>query len=256
MNGYYFFLLALLGISVGSLLNVVTYRLPLMISNNALPAFNLWLPASHCTQCKKSVRWYDNLPLLSWWILKGRCRYCHLRISCRYPLTELSSLLLTLLCALLFPPGKLLLVLLPFSWLLLALILIDADCQLLPDILTLPLLWLGLLANTVGWLPQLPLPEAVTGAMLGYCGLALLSHGYRALTGKNALGLGDAKLLAALGAWLGWQLIPQLLLAASLGGICWVILGRLLYRRSISAPLAFGPFLAVAGWVLMVVQYR
>lgn len=256
MTEYDCVLLAILGAIIGSLLNVVTYRLPLMIGQPTSSGINLWRPASHCPQCKKPVRWRDNIPLLSWCLLKGQCHHCQRPISSRYPLTELTSLLLTLGCGLLFPAGTLLLMILLFSWLLLALVLIDADCQLLPDTLTLPLLWLGLAAHTLEWLPQPALADAVLGAISGYGTLALLSHGYRLLTGKHALGLGDAKLLAALGAWTGWQSIPHLLLMASLGGIFWVLLTRLLGWRTLNAPLAFGPFLATAGWLLLVMQYR
>lgn len=255
-NGFYWLLLALLGAATGSLLNVVTWRLPLMIAADALPGFNLWLPASHCPQCKTPVRWHDNIPLLSWLLLKGRCRHCRQPISRRYPLTEFATLLLTLTLGCLFPPGTLLLALLMFSWLLLALVLIDAEHQLLPDALTLPLLWLGLLVNLLEWLPHLTLAAAVTGAIAGYLTLALLAQGYRLLSGKDALGLGDAKLLAALGAWLGWQPLPLLLLLASVSGIVWVLVARLLFRRSLNAPLSFGPFLAAAGLMLLISANR
>ncbi|AUX73668.1 prepilin peptidase [Erwinia pyrifoliae] len=251
-SGFYWLLLALLGAATGSLLNVVTWRLPLMIGGGARPGFNLWLPASHCPQCKTTVRWHDNIPLLSWLLLKGRCRHCCQPVSRRYPLTEFGTLLLTLALGWLFPPGGLLLAVLLFSWLLLALVLIDAEHQLLPDALTLPLLWLGLSVNLLEWLPHLTLAAAVSGAIAGYLSLALLAQGYRLLSGKDALGLGDAKLLAALGAWLGWQPLPLLLLLASVSGIIWVLLGRLLFRRSLNAPLPFGPFLAAAGLLLLI----
>ncbi|ADP10020.1 Type IV-A prepilin peptidase PilD [Erwinia sp. Ejp617] len=251
-SGFYWLLLALLGAATGSLLNVVTWRLPLMIGGGAQPGFNLWLPASHCPQCKTTVRWHDNIPLLSWLLLKGRCRHCCQPVSRRYPLTEFGTLLLTLALGWLFPPGGLLLAVLLFSWLLLALVLIDAEHQLLPDALTLPLLWLGLSVNLLEWLPHLTLAAAVSGAIAGYLSLALLAQGYRLLSGKDALGLGDAKLLAALGAWLGWQPLPLLLLLASVSGIIWVLLGRLLFRRSLNAPLPFGPFLAAAGLLLLI----
>lgn len=143
-----------------------------------------------------------------------------------------------------------------FSWLLLALVLIDAEHQLLPDALTLPLLWLGLLVNLLEWLPHLTLTAAVSGAIAGYLSLALLAQGYRLLSGKDALGLGDAKLLAALGAWLGWQPLPLLLLLASVSGIVWVLVARLLFRRSLNAPLPFGPLLAAAGLLLLISANR
>ncbi|MGM7780338.1 prepilin peptidase [Erwinia amylovora] len=255
-NGCYWLLLGLLGAATGSLINVVTYRLPLMIGADAPPGFNLWLPASHCPQCKTAVRWRDNIPLLSWLVLKGRCRHCCQPVSRRYPLTEFATLLLTLAIGWLFPVGGLLLAVLLFSWLLLALVLIDAEHQLLPDALTLSLLWLGLLVNLLEWLPHLTLTAAVSGAIAGYLSLALLAQGYRLLSGKDALGLGDAKLLAALGAWLGWQPLPLLLLLASVSGIVWVLVARLLFRRSLNAPLPFGPLLAAAGLLLLISANR
>lgn len=254
-NGFYWLLLALLGVATGSLLNRVIYRLPLAIGADARPDFNRCPPSSHCPQCKTARRWRDNIPLLSWLRLKGRCRHCRPLLS-GYPLTEFSTLLLTLTLGWLFPPGTLLLALLLFSWLLLALILIDAQHQLLPDALTLPLLWIGLALNLLEWLPELTLAAAVTGAIAGYLTLMLLAQGYRLLSGKDALGMGDAKLLAALGAWLGWQPLPLLLLMASGSGILWVLLARLLFRRSLSSPLPFGPFLAAAGVLLFICANR
>jgi len=246
----YWLLLAALGLTVGSLLNVVCWRLPLMITAQAPAGFNLWLPASHCPQCQTPLKWRDNIPLISWLRLQGRCRHCRQRIAVRYPLMEGVTLLLTLAVSAIFPCGPLLLAALLLSWLLLPLMVIDAEHQLLPDLLTLGLLWLGLLANLLAWLPAVTLHASVAGAITGYGVLALLAHGWYWLRGKEALGLGDAKLLAALGAWLGWQRLPELLLLASIGGIGWALMARLLWRRPLSAALPFGPFLAVAGWLL------
>lgn len=248
--------ISLLGLCVGSLLNVVIYRLPLMILHPENTGFNLWLPRSHCPQCQTSIIWYDNLPLLSWCCLQGRCRHCQSTIPRRYPLTELSCMLLSLLMALLFPPGSLLLAALLLSWTLLALALIDSDHQLLPDALTLPLLWLGLIFQLSGLLPESSLEMGVAGAISGYLSLWLLATGYRLVCRKEALGLGDAKLLAALGAWLGWQSLPMLLLLASSAGILWICMARLISQRALDAPFPFGPCLATAGGLLFIFEHR
>lgn len=244
----------LLGACVGSLLNVVVYRLPQMIMQPDQVRYSLWLPRSHCPQCQRTIAWYDNLPLLSWLLLHGRCRHCAQPIALRYPLTELTAALLALLMGLLFPPGETLLAALLLSWLLLALVLIDAEHLLLPDALTLPLLWLGLICQLCRWLPASSLEDGVCGAIAGYLTFWLLAKGYYALRGREALGMGDAKLLAALGAWLGWQLLPQLLLLASLSAISWVAAARLLARRPLNAPLPFGPGLALAGLLLFIAR--
>lgn len=248
--GYLF--VALLGACAGSLITMLVWRLPRIILQQEGLAFSLWLPRSHCPRCRTTIAWYDNLPLLSWLLLRGRCRHCRQKIAGRYPLTELACVLLSLLMVLLFPVGALLAAALLFSWLLLALALIDSDHQLLPDALTLPLLWLGLLCQLNHWLPYTSLEQGVTGAMAGYLSLWLLATGFRLLRGKEALGMGDAKLLAALGAWLGWQPLPLLLLLASAGGILWLCSARLLTRRALNAPFPFGPWLALAGGVLFI----
>lgn len=256
MNSELMLFIALSGACIGSLLNVVVYRLPQMILQPERDGFSLWLPRSHCLHCQQIIAWYDNLPLLSWLLLRGRCRHCHQRIAARYPLTELSCLLLSLLIAALFPPGPLLLAALLLSWFLLALVLIDSDHQLLPDALTLPLLWLGLLCQLWQWLPATSLEQGVCGAVGGYLTFWLLAKGYLLLRGREALGMGDAKLLAALGAWLGWEPLPQLMLLASLSGIVWVFSARLLVKRALTAPLPFGPCLAIAGLLLFISQNR
>lgn len=247
------FFAVLLGICFGSLLNVVIYRLPHMIKRQE-DGYNLWLPRSHCPQCTHPLVCFDTIPLFSWLILRGRCRYCSHAISCRYPLVELSCMLLWVMMATLLPPGGTLIASWILIWLLLALALIDIEHQLLPDLLTLSLLWLGMLFQIIHWLPQISLQQSVIGALAGYLVLWLLAYGYRLLRGKEALGLGDAKLLAALGAWLGWQTLPLLLLLASLSSLIWLCTSRLLTRRSLSAPFPFGPGLAAAGLILFITQ--
>lgn len=247
-------LLALNGACAGSLMNMVVWRLPRRVLQLEAPGYGLWLPRSHCPRCRTTIAWYDNLPLLSWLRLRGRCRHCAQPIAWRYPLTEVACVLISLLLALLLPPDGRLLAALLLAWFLLALALIDRDHQLLPDALTLPLLWLGFGCQIAGWLPQLSLQQSVSGAMAGYLSLWLLATGYRLLRGKEALGMGDAKLLAALGAWLGWQPLPQLLLLASASGIVWLVASRLFSGRSLAAPFPFGPCLATAGGLLFLFE--
>jgi prepilin signal peptidase PulO-like enzyme (type II secretory pathway) len=235
-----------LALCIGSLLNVVIYRLPRIVQQTLPDSFSLWLPHSHCPQCLSPIGWRDNIPLLSWLLLYGRCRHCRSPISRRYPLTELSALLIAISAAWILPPGLILTAALPLGWMLLALAIIDIEHQLLPDDLTLPLLWLGLLFQLYGG--TVPLEDAVIGAMVGYLSLWLLYWAFRLVTGRESLGYGDFKLLAALGAWLGWRALPQLLLFAALAGIAITLFAHIAYRRSLNVPLPFGPLLAITGW--------
>lgn len=242
-------LFALLCLSVGSFLNVVIYRLPLMILQPQIP-LSLALPGSHCPHCKSAVRWRDNLPLLGWLRLRGRCRDCQQAISLRYPLVEGTSLLFGIALALLLPPEQLWFTL-PLCWTLLALSLIDADHQLLPDLLTLPLLWTGLLLRCYAPLPG-GVESGVIGAIGGYLTFWLLARGYRRLRGVDGLGLGDAKLLAALGAWLGWEALPTLVLLAASAAIVALLVSRMLWQRPLDKALPFGPWLSLAGGGLFI----
>lgn len=251
LNAAYWLLLSLLALCIGSLINVVTHRLPRMLLQPT-EGYSLWLPRSHCPRCATPIAWRDNIPLLGWLLQRGGCRHCRQPISRRYPLTELAALLLALVAALLIPPGLTLLAALLLGWFLLALALIDAEHMLLPDSLTLPLLWLGLAFQLTGG--TVPLADAVIGCMAGYLSLWGVYWGFRLLTGREALGYGDFKLLAALGAWLGWMVLPQLLLAAALAGIAITLLTRLTHRRPLNRPLPFGPMLALAGWGLFLLQ--
>lgn len=251
LNAAHWLLLSLASLSIGSLLNVVIYRLPQMLLHPR-DGYSLWLPRSACPQCHTAITWCDNIPLVSWLLLRGRCRHCRQAISRRYPLTELAALLLALMAALLIPSGITLLAALLLGWMLLALTLIDYDHQLLPDSLTLPLLWLGLAFQLTGG--SVPLADAVIGCMAGYLSLWSVYWGFRLLSGREALGYGDFKLLAALGAWLGWMPLPHLLLAAALGGIAITLLAHFFCRRPLNRPLAFGPLLALAGWGLFLLQ--
>ena len=277
----------IIGLVVGSFLNVVIYRLPIMLERQwqaqsvapvgapavSAPAaagaptdaatsavgqrpFNLVVPRSSCPACHAPIAAIHNIPVLSYLALRGRCAHCKAGISARYPLVELLSGLATALVAWQLGFGWPAACAIVVTWFLIALTFIDLDEQLLPDTLTLPLLWLGLLASLTGWassaasLPKDPV-SAIGGAAIGYLSLWTLYHLFRLLTGKEGMGYGDFKLLAALGAWLGWQmLLPVVLLSAGVGAIIGVVLIAT-RRQQRGNPIPFGPFLATAGWVTM-----
>ena len=261
--------LTLLGLLVGSFLNVVIHRLPIMMerswqqeyrdyfaenSDENQPAaaperFNLMVPRSACPHCGHAITALENIPILSWLMLRGRCRGCQTRISARYPLVELCTGLATLAIAWHFQPGWPLLGALLLTWTLIALTCIDLDKMLLPDQLTLPLLWLGLLLNISGHFVSLQ--DAVLGAVFGYLVLWSLYWSFKLLTGKEGMGYGDFKLLAALGAWLGWQALPLILILSSLVGAIVGITLLLLRRHQQGNPIPFGPYLAIAGWIAL-----
>ncbi|BAQ76949.1 MULTISPECIES: prepilin peptidase [Pseudomonas] len=254
----------ILGLLVGSFLNVLVWRLPKMLERDwraqahevlGLPPepagapYNLLLPHSQCPHCTQPIRPWENIPLLSYLCLRGRCRHCKAAISPRYPLTELACGLISAFVAWHFGFGWQAGLLLILSWGLIAMSLIDADHQLLPDVLVLPLLWLGLIANSFGLLVSLG--DALWGAVLGYLSLWSVFWLFKLLTGKDGMGHGDFKLLAMLGAWGGWQVLPLTLLLSSLVG---AIIGTLmlrLNRAKTSTPIPFGPFLAIAGWIAL-----
>jgi prepilin signal peptidase PulO-like enzyme (type II secretory pathway) len=239
------------GLCAGSFLNVLIYRLPLMIKNPQCKKFNLFFPRSHCPHCRHILYWYENIPLLSWLMLKGRCSSCHQRISGGYFLTELAALGLTIICLAIIPPGIPLLAAMIFSLALLALAQIDYCHQLLPDLLTIPLLWTGLFFHMTN--PALPLADAVLGAIAGYISLWSIYWGYRMLTGKEALGHGDFKLLAALGAWTGWQSLPAIVLLACLLAMAVTLLISLFREQNMQEAIAFGPWLALSGWLIFLI---
>jgi leader peptidase (prepilin peptidase) / N-methyltransferase len=266
----YFTLLTLLGLLIGSFLNVVIHRLPIMMerswqqeyqdyfdetaSDVNQPAaveerFNLMVPRSACPHCGHAITALENIPLLSWVMLRGRCRGCQARISARYPLVELCTGLATLAIAWHFQPGWPLVGALALSWTLIALTCIDLDKMLLPDQLTLPLLWLGLVLNLGEHFVSLQ--DAVIGAACGYLVLWTLYWAFKLLTGKEGMGYGDFKLLAALGAWMGWQSLPLILILSSLVGAIVGITLLLLRRHQQGNPIPFGPYLAMAGWIAL-----
>ncbi|TJY65175.1 prepilin peptidase [Sinimarinibacterium sp. CAU 1509] len=253
-----------LGLLVGSFLNVVILRVPRMLEQSwrreareilelapvSEERISLVRPASRCPSCSAPIRPWQNVPIISWMLLRGRCAACRAPISVQYPLVEAASGVLAGLCAWHFGWGPQLAAALIITWMLLALALIDLHTQLLPDDLTLPLLWLGLAASLV---PVFVAPEtAIIGAMAGYLSLWAVFHLFRLVTGKEGMGYGDFKLLAALGAWLGWQALPMVILLSSLVGAT-IGIGLVVFRRhDRQVPIPFGPYLAAAGWLAMV----
>ncbi len=287
----------ILGLMIGSFLNVVIYRLPIMLERQwrqecaegmsgaqaadpavplsagiptaggqpepprlehaSLPQqFNLVMPRSACPACRAPITALQNIPLFSWLLLRGRCAHCAAPISGRYPLVEALTAVLSALIAWKFGLGWPALAALVLTWFLIALTFIDIDHQLLPDSLTLPLLWLGLLlslwADGVGASPTPVDPRSsLIGAMAGYLSLWSVYHLFRLVTAKEGMGYGDFKLFAALGAWLGWQmLLPTILIAAGTGAVVGLALIAM-RRRNRSMPIPFGPFLAGAGWLML-----
>ncbi|KAF0807956.1 leaderpeptidase and N-methyltransferase [Alcanivorax xiamenensis] len=252
------------GLLVGSFLNVVIHRVPRMMERTwrreaqevlELPMeetrpYNLVVPRSRCPHCDHAIRWHENIPVMSWLVLKGRCSACGQGISSRYPLIELLSALVAAVCAWQLGYGGWLVFVLFASFTLLALAVIDLDTTLLPDAMTFPLLWAGLLAALLGISP-VSLPDAVVGAMAGYLSLWSLYWVFKLATGKEGMGYGDFKLLAALGAWLGWQYLPLVILLSSVVGLMFAIgmMARGGLDRSQGIP--FGPYLAIAGWIAL-----
>lgn len=263
------------GMLWGSFFNVVVYRLPIMLERdfraqsidylnqdesftlkipdsqkNDSETFNLVLPNSTCPKCKHLIRPYENIPVISYIFLKGKCSACKNPISLRYPTVEMITGLMSAFLALHFGWSLELAAALIFSYALLCLALIDFDTQLLLDSIVFPILWLGLLVNVNGMFTSLQ--DAVIGAMVGYLALWSVFWIYKLITGKEGMGYGDFKLLALLGAWMGWQYIPLVILLSSLTGT--VIGGSylLLNKQDTSRPISFGPYLASAGWIAFI----
>jgi leader peptidase (prepilin peptidase) / N-methyltransferase len=268
-----------LGLLVGSFLNVVIHRLPKIMelewraqsaelaimdaeqagqpvpTITALPAYNLVAPRSACPQCHAPIRALHNVPVVSWLALRGKCASCRAPISARYPIVELTTGVLSALVAWQFGWSWEAASALVITWFLIAMTGIDLDTQLLPDTLTLPLLWLGLLAAAFVGRGAHAIPvdlySAVLGAAFGYLSLWSLYHAFRLATGKEGMGYGDFKLFGALGAWLGWQmLLPVILFSAATGAVVGIAL--IVFRRhGRDVPIPFGPYLAAAGWLVM-----
>ena len=265
----YISLVFVLSLLVGSFLNVVIYRLPVMMKNawqdevdfhlkgseksadklTERPVFNLVKPDSTCPKCSHKIRAWENIPVISWLLLRGKCSQCKSPISARYPAIELLTALLGALVA-----YELGFTLVGFgfviaTWLLVAMTFIDLDEMLLPDTLTLSLLWLGLLVSV--FRTDLSASDAIIGAAVGYLSLFTVYWGFKLLTGKEGMGFGDFKLLAALGVWCGWQQLPVIILLSSVVGACIGLLLMLIKRKDSNLAIPFGPYLAAAGFLSM-----
>ncbi len=253
----------IVGLCVGSFLNVVVHRLPKMLERAwredcleregkdvpDAPAYNLVVPRSACPSCGHPISALENIPVVSWLALRGRCRACGARISPRYPIVEIAGGLLAVAAIAAFGPTPKGLAACVMLWTLLALALIDADTQYLPDDLTLPLLWAGLIANLFGLFA--PLASAVIGAVAGYLSLWAVYWAFKLIRGKEGMGYGDFKLLAALGAWLGWKMLPLVILLSSVAGAI-IGIALIAFRgRDHTVPLPFGPYLAIAGAIAL-----
>ena len=262
----------ILGLLVGSFLNVVIYRLPKMMERDwyqqcieflgsenvkdegkkklTPEKFNLVTPNSTCPSCSHKIKPWENVPVISYFFLRGKCSACKTKISPRYPIVEAVTAILSVVAIYVFGANLTGLACLIFTWCLIALTMIDFDTQLLPDTITLPLLWLGLIANAFGLFTTLD--SALWGAIGGYLSLFSVYWLFKLLTGKEGMGFGDFKLLGALGAWLGWQMLLQIILLSALAGAV-IGVGMIVIRgRDKNIPIPFGPYLAIAGWIAFV----
>jgi leader peptidase (prepilin peptidase)/N-methyltransferase len=255
----------LFGLCIGSFLNVVIHRLPKMmerewreqcaelagtpVTQDPQGRYNLLVPRSACPACGARITALQNLPVLSWLALRGKCAACRAPISARYPLVEIVAGVIGAYAAWRYGPTLAALGAMGFGWALLALTVIDLDTQLLPDDITLPLLWAGLLVNLGG--AFVPLRTALIGAMAGYIALWLVYWAFKLATGKEGMGYGDFKLLAAIGAWLGWQKLPLVIVLSSVVGAVVGISLIVLARHAREKPIPFGPYLAAAGLIAL-----
>jgi leader peptidase (prepilin peptidase)/N-methyltransferase len=256
----------IIGLCVGSFLNVVIHRLPKMLergwraqcaelSGEPPPPeptpYNLITPRSQCPACAHRIGALENIPVVSYLLLRGRCSACATPISARYPIVELLTGILTVAAVLRFGVTPAAAAACVLIWSLIALTFIDFDTQLLPDNITLPLLWSGLLANLAGFVPGVSLRDAVIGAIAGYVALWAVYWLFKLIRGKEGMGYGDFKLLSALGAWLGWQMLPLIVLLSSFVGATIGIALVVFKGRDHQIPLAFGPYLAIAGVIAL-----
>lgn len=260
-------LVGVIGLMVGSFLNVVIYRLPVMMkrdwakeckeflqiesSDRQEPdePFNLALPLSHCPNCKTPIKFYQNIPVISYLFLRGRCANCGIHISLRYPVIEAFTALSSVLVAWHFGFTPQTLFALVLTWSLIVLSFIDIDHQLLPDSITQPLLWLGIFLSLFGLFTNAH--TSIIGAIAGYLALWTVYHLFKLVTGKEGMGYGDFKLLALFGAWLGWQYLPMIIFLSSVVGAIVGISLIIFVKHDRNTPIPFGPYLAAAGWIAL-----
>lgn len=267
---FFYTSVALISLAIGSFLNVVIYRFPKMLEQGwyeecreflseeldkskvieTKEKMTLSKPDSTCPKCGHKIRFYENIPVLSWLFLKGKCSSCQSGISIRYPLIEATTAILSVIIATKFGVTIQTLFLLILTWGLISLTMIDFDHMLLPDQITLPLMWLGLLVNTTA--SFVPLQDAVIGAAVGYMSLFSIFWLFKLITGKEGMGFGDFKLVAVFGAWMGWQLLPLLILMASFVGALVGISLMVFKNHQREQAIPFGPYLAIAGWITLI----
>ena len=268
-TGLVVLLALILGLLVGSFLNVVIYRVPEGLNRNwklqakqmlDLPLeqgegerFNILMPPSHCPSCKSAIKPWQNIPILSYVLLKGQCKHCQTAISLRYPLVELLTGLVFAVCAWKFGATWTAVAAMVFSAYLIAMIFIDADTQLLPDQLTLPLMWGGIVFHLDAYLLQADwgittLVDSLLGAIVGYMSLWSIFQLFKLVTGKEGMGYGDFKLLAALGAWLGISVLPIIIIMSAVVGLIFALIMKVAKNQ----PMPFGPYLAISGWIVLV----
>ncbi|MFT7387891.1 MAG: leader peptidase (prepilin peptidase)/N-methyltransferase [Candidatus Endobugula sp.] len=265
----YYSLLLIIGLLIGSFLNVVIFRIPKMmeqefrseccdfltindekITQSKGKTITLSTPNSTCPSCQTPIKPWHNIPVISYLFLRGKCATCKTHISIRYPIIEVITGLLSVLTIYFLGFNGAGLIALVLLWSLICLTMIDFDTQLLPDNMTLPLLWLGLIANSFGLYTSLE--DALWGAIFGYLSLWSVFWLFKIVTGKEGMGYGDFKLLAALGAWMGWQFLPLIILLSSLVGAVIGIAGIIILGRNKNIPIPFGPYLAIAGWIAFI----
>ncbi len=267
-NTHFTFILVLIFAAIiGSFLNVVIYRLPMMMkrdfetecrlfleleASKPQKKLNLAWPGSFCRSCEKKLSWWANIPLLSYLLLRGRCQHCRGKISAIYPLVELISIITAFILLLYFGLTIKFLATFILTAFLIAITFIDIEHQLAPDQLTLPGLWLGLLFNLNAMF--CPIQSAIIGAVIAYLSLWLIANLFKLIRGKDGMGYGDFKVFALLGAWFGWQSLIYVILIASVLGIIFAVLSMLIKKLRFDQPLAFAPYLAIAGWICLFIQ--
>lgn len=266
----FYILVLLTGLCIGSFINVVIYRIPIMLkqqwrqqsaqflkqaelqTKEYSKKFNLLYPRSHCPHCQQTLKFYQLIPVLSYCLQKGCCQFCKQHISLKYPLIEITSALLTIYISWAFANPWQIFFLLILAWSLLSLIVIDIEHQLLPDQITIPLIWLGLLASSFGFFTAMQ--DAIIGAILAYCSLWIIAKLYQLVRSKQGMGYGDFKLFAVFGAWFGWQSLPEIILLASLSGSIIGISLILMKKITRDTPIPFGPFMIIAGYLYLIVH--
>jgi leader peptidase (prepilin peptidase)/N-methyltransferase len=263
---FFYTVVTIFGLLIGSFLNVVIYRLPKMMEQewrnecsllleispptNANNKYNLVFPGSSCPHCNSKISPLENIPIISFILLRGKCKNCNVKISWRYPLIELSSSLFALFIAIQFGLSIQTVLALLFTWSLLTLSVIDIDHKLLPDNITLPFLWIGIICNMFGYFTDIY--SSLFGAIFGYLILWFVYIAFKVITGKEGMGHGDFKLLAMLGAWMGWQYLPLIIILSSLLGSIIGLSLIMLKLHNRTQPIPFGPYLALAGWIALI----